>query len=107
MDRAVTVACVQAQPVILDLAGTRDKLEALAAEAARAGAELVVFPETFVAVYPSSRWAKAFAGWTDDGAKETFARIAQSSVAVGRPSEQRLPPAAPGLGIWLVPRGNE
>ena len=107
MDRAVTVACVQAQPVILDLAQTLDKLEVLAAEAARAGADLVVFPETFVAVYPSSRWAKAFAGWANDGAKETFARIAQSSVAVGRPSEQRLAAAARELGVWLVTGVNE
>jgi nitrilase len=107
MDRAVTVACVQAQPVVLDLAQTLDKLEVLAAEAAHAGAELVVFPETFVAVYPSSRWAKAFAGWANDGAKETFARIAQSSVAVGRPSEQRLAAAARELGVWLVTGVNE
>jgi nitrilase len=107
MDRAVTVACVQAQPVVLDLAQTLNKLEVLAAEAAHAGAELVVFPETFVAVYPSSRWAKAFAGWANDGAKETFARIAQSSVAVGRPSEQRLAAAARELGVWLVTGVNE
>src|SRR5437763_3545316 len=107
MDRAVTVACVQAQPVILDLAQTLDKLEALTAEAARAGAELVVFPETFVAVYPSSRWAKAFAGWANHGAKETFARIAQSSIAVGRPSEQRLAATARELGVWLVTGVNE
>ena len=58
MDRPVTVACIQAEPVILDLGRTLDRLEELAAEAARNGAELVVFPETFVPVYPSSRWAK-------------------------------------------------
>jgi nitrilase len=107
MDRAVTVACVQAQPVILDLGRTLDKLEQLAAEAAREGAELVVFPETFVPVYPSSRWAKAFAGWMNDGAKETFARMAQNSVAVGRASERRLAAAARELGIWLVTGVNE
>ena len=61
MERAVTVACVQAEPVILDRERTLDKLEGLAAEAAGEGAELVVFPETFVPVYPSSSWAKAFA----------------------------------------------
>ena len=44
------VACVQAEPVILDLERTLDKLELLAAEAAEEGAELVVFFETFVAV---------------------------------------------------------
>jgi nitrilase len=107
MDRAVSVACVQAEPVILDRERTIDKLEGLAAEAARNGAELVVFPETFVPVYPSSLWAKAFAGWQNDGAKETFARIAQNSVAVGSPAEQRLAACAHELGIWLVTGVNE
>src|SRR5204862_631412 len=107
MDRAVKVACVQAEPVILDREATLDRLEQLAAEAAGNGAELVVFPETFVAVYPSSRWAKAFAGWQNEGAKETFARIAQGSVAVGGPAERRLGAAAKALGIWLVTGVNE
>ena len=107
MDRAVTVACVQVEPVILDREGTLDKLEAVAAEAAGKGAELVVFPETFIPVYPSSRWAKAFAGWQNEGAKETFARIAQNSVAVGSPAEQRLGACARELGIWLVTGVNE
>ena len=107
MKRSVRVACVQAEPAILDLERTLDRLEALAAEAAGAGAELVVFPETFVPVYPSSRWAKAFAGWQNAGAKETFARIAQHSVAVGDAAERRLAACAQELGIWLVTGVNE
>jgi nitrilase len=75
------------------------RLEELASEAARHGAELVVFPETFVPVYPSSRWAKAFAAWQSDDAKTTFARIAQNSIAVGSPEEHRLAAAAKELGI--------
>ena len=58
-------------------------------------------------VYPSSRWAKAFAGWENDGAKQTFARIAQNSVAVGSPAERRLGACAKELGIWLVTGVNE
>jgi nitrilase len=107
MERAVTVACVQAEPVILDREATLDRLEQLAAEAAGNGAELVVFPETFVSVYPSSRWAKAFAGWENPGAKHVFAQIAQSSIAVGSPAERRLGAAARELGIWLVTGVNE
>jgi nitrilase len=107
MDKPVTVACVQAEPVVLDLERTLDRLEELAAEAARNGAGLVVFPETFVPVYPSSRWAKAFAGWQNDGAKETFARIAQNSVAVGSAAERRLGACAKELGVWLVTGVNE
>jgi nitrilase len=107
MDRPVTVACVQAEPAILDRAATLDRLEALAAEAAGNGAELVVFPETFVPVYPTSRWAKAFAGWQVEGAKATFALLAQNSVAVGSPEEARLGDVARELGIWLVTGVNE
>ena len=107
MERGVKVACVQAEPVILDLERTLDKLEQLVAEAAGNGAELVVFPETFVPAYPSSRWAKAFAGWQSEGARATFARIAQNSIAVGSPEERRLAAAAKALGVWLVTGVNE
>jgi nitrilase len=107
MERPVTVACVQAEPVILDRSRTLDRLEELASEAARNGAELIVFPETFVPVYPSSRWAKAFAGRQSEGVKATFARIAQNSIAVGSPEERRLAAAAKELGVWLVTGVNE
>jgi nitrilase len=107
MERAVKVACVQAEPAILDREATLDRLEQLAAEAAGNGAELVVFPETFIPVYPSSRWAKAFAGWQNDGAKRVFAQIAQNSIAVGSPSERRIGAAAQELGVWLVTGVNE
>ena len=63
MREPVKVACVQAEPVILDRDATIEKLAETTAEAAREGARLVVFPETFVPAYPSSRWAKALAGW--------------------------------------------
>ena len=82
MDRPVTVACVQAEPVMLDRGATIEKLETLAAEAAGNGAGLVVFPETFVPAYPSSRWAKALAGWHEARAKEAFARLAREAVEV-------------------------
>src|SRR6185312_5576161 len=54
-----------------------------------------------------SLWAKAFAGWEATGAKETFARLAQESVAVGSPAERRIAAAAQELGIWIVTGVNE
>jgi nitrilase len=107
MERAVKVACAQVEPVILDREATIDRLERVAAEAAANGAELVVFPETFVPVYPSSLWAQAFAGWDNDGAKRVFAQLAQNGVAVGSPAERRIGAAARELGIWLVTGVNE
>src|ERR1700751_4171181 len=107
MERSVKVACVQVEPVVLDREATIDKLEQIAAEAAKEGAELVVFPETFVPVYPSSVWAKAFAGWQNDGAKRVFAQLAQNSIAVGSPAGRRIGAAAKELGVWLVTGVNE
>ena len=107
MNERVTVACVQAEPVVLDREATIDRLADLTAEAARNGANLVVFPETFVAVYPSSRWARAFAGPADARVKETFARIARESVAVPGPAADRLGSIAKEHGVWLVTGVNE
>ncbi len=107
MKAPVTVACVQAEPVVLDREATLDKLAALTAEAAGQGAELVVFPEVFVAVYPSSAWAKAFAGWADPRSKAAFAAIAREAVEVPGPAADRLGEVAQEHGVWLVTGVNE
>ena len=96
------VACVQAEPVILDRDATIAKLARLAAEAAAEGAALVVFPEAFIPVYPSSSWAKALAGWEDERAKEVFSRMAEQSVAVPGEAADRIGEAAREHGVWIV-----
>jgi nitrilase len=103
----VRVACVQAEPVILDRAATLDKLAALTAEAKAAGAGLVVFPETFVSAYPSSAWAKHLAGWADPRAKGAFAMLARESVEVPGPAADRLGEIARDNEVWLVTGVNE
>jgi nitrilase len=107
MRRPVTVACVQAEPVVLDREATLEKLAALTAEAAASGAELVVFPETFVSVYPSSTWARALAGWSDPQATAAFALLAGSAVEVPGPACDRLGAIAREHGVWLVTGVNE
>jgi len=98
----LTVACVQAEPVILDRDATLDKMAGLAAEVAANGARLAVFPEAFIPAYPSSAWAKALAGWSEDGAKEAFALLARESVEVPGPAERRLGEIAREHGLWIV-----
>jgi nitrilase len=102
VDAPVTAACVQAEPVVLDREATIDRLAERTAEAAGKGAQLVVFPEAFVPVYPSSAWARAFAGWADERAKATFARIAREAVRVPGPAAERIGEAARANGVWLV-----
>jgi nitrilase len=107
MQASVRVACVQVEPVILDRDATIEKLARYAAEAAENGAQLVVFPETFIPAYPSSRWAKAFAGWAEPGAKEAFALLRRESLEVPGDAERRLGEVAREHGIWLVTGVNE
>ena len=107
MQAPVKVACVQAEPVVLDREATLDKLAGLTAEAAGQGANLVVFPETFVSVYPSSVWARALAGWGDPRAKSAFAVLAREAVAIPGPAADRLGEIAREHGVWLVTGVNE
>ena len=107
MNEPIKVACVQAEPVVLQREATIDKLERLARDAAREGARLVVLPETFVPAYPSSLWARAFAGWADPRAKAAFARLARESLAVPGPDCDRLGAIARENDVWLVTGVNE
>jgi nitrilase len=98
----LTVACVQAEPVILDREATIERVDALCSEAARGGAGLVVLPESFVPAYPSSAWAKALAGWDDPRAKAAFALLAREAVELPGPAADRLGEIAHAHDIWLV-----
>lgn len=107
MRAPVTAACVQVEPAIFDRAGTIDRVAERAAEAAGAGAGLVVFPETFIPAYPSSVWAKALAGWGEPGAKEAFALLHRESLELPGPDADRLAGIAREHGVWLVIGVNE
>jgi nitrilase len=106
MKDAVKVACVQAEPVLFDRAGTIEKLDALAAEIAANGARLALFPEAFIPVYPSSRWVRHLAGWDGD-ARPSYARLAQESITIPGPDAERLGEIAKARGLWLAIGANE
>jgi nitrilase len=102
MREPVTVACAQLEPVVFDRDATIEKLAAGAAQIAAKGARLAVFPEAFVPAYPSSTWAKALAGWAEEGAKEAFALLARESVEIPGAAERRLGEIARENELWLV-----
>jgi nitrilase len=102
MHERLTVACAQVEPVIFDRDATIEKLGQTADEAAGKGARLVVFPEAVIPAYPSSVWAKALAGWAEEGAKEAFALLAREAVEVPGPAERRLGELAREHEVWLV-----
>jgi nitrilase len=105
VERPLRVACVQAESVLFDRAATIEKLARLTQEAATGGARLVLFPETFVPVYPSSRWAHRLA-LGDDG-RRLWARLASQSVEIPGPAADAIAAAASTAGVWLAVGVNE
>ena len=92
----VRVAAVQATPVILDAEATVEKAIRLFGEAADAGAQLVVLPETFVSLYPSNAWARKAAAF--GGSDELWERMWLSSVDVPGPLVDELAAACSRRG---------
>src|SRR3954466_11936390 len=107
MDAAVKVACVQAESVVFDRAATIDKIDAIAGEVAGNGARLALFPEAFIPVYPSSRWARHLAGWDGDDARPVYARLARESLAIPGPASDRIAEMARSNALWLAVGANE
>jgi predicted amidohydrolase len=78
--QTVRVAAIQATPVVLDAKASVEKAIRLIGEAASQGAQLVVLPETFVALYPSNAWARQAASF--GGADELWERLWESALDV-------------------------
>jgi nitrilase len=96
------VAVVQAAPVVFDRERTIKKVQALAAEAARQGARLVVFPEAFVSAYPRGLDFGAVFGSRTEAGREQFRRYWESSVDVPGSAVEALGRTAKSCGIYLV-----
>jgi nitrilase len=92
------VAAVQATYVLMDREATIDRVEELTADAARQGAQLVVFPEAFVPGTPI--WIDTRPIW--DGDEDWFAMLAENAVVVPSPAADRLAAVAERHGVWLV-----
>jgi nitrilase len=102
MDHRVRVAVVQAAPVAFDRERTIEKVHALAGDAARQGAQLVLFPEAFVSAYPRGLDFGAVVGSRTEEGREDFRRYWESSVDVPGPAVDRLARAARSHAVHLV-----
>src|SRR4051794_39772990 len=100
--RHVRAAVVQAAPVAFDREGTLEKVQALAAEAAGAGASLIVSPGAFAAGSPRGLDFGARVGSRTAEGRELFRRSWDSSVDVPGPAADALGSAARQVGAYLV-----
>ena len=97
-----TVAAVQTAPVFLDVDATVDKACALIAEAAGNGAQLVAFPEVFLAGYPYWNWLM-----TPIEGSAWFERLAKSAIEIPGPEIARVCATAREHGCIVVIGCNE
>jgi nitrilase len=92
-DRA-HVAVVQAAPVLFDREATVDKACRLTAEAAAQGAQLILFPEAFVPVYPRGLSFGTVVGARSPEGRHTWQRYWTNAVDVPGPVTEALAAAA-------------
>src|SRR5437867_759157 len=91
----VRAAAVQAESAVLDVEAGVEKVCRLIAEAAGMGARLIVFPESFIPVYPNgSLWGRGLSRFGAPEAKKVFARMHRNSVEIPGPVTERLSHAA-------------
>src|SRR5215472_5611102 len=100
--RRFNVAVIQASPVVFDRDRTLQKVSVLTGEAARKGAQLVLFPEAFVSGYPRGLDFGAVVGSRTEQGREDFRRYWDSSVDVPGTTVDELAQAARDNQIYLV-----
>jgi nitrilase len=98
-------AAVQASPVFLEREPTIDKACALIANAARAGAKLIVLPEAFVPGYPAWVWYLPLTRRADIAM--LYRALVDNSVSVPGPEVERLGQAAREARAWVAIGVNE
>lgn len=91
------VAAVQAAPMFLDLDASIDKATQLIAEAAKQGAKLIAFPETWLPGYPWFIWLDSPA-W----GMQFIQRYHDNSLVYGSPQSERISKAAKDHRIMVV-----
>src|SRR5262249_50788561 len=101
--RKMRVAIAQAAPVFLDLQKSVEKAASLMGEAARRGARLVAFGESWLPGYPA--WLDLCPGsafWDHPPAKKAYARLVENSAVIPGPATDRLCAAAREHGVVVV-----
>ncbi|HEY9063407.1 MAG TPA: carbon-nitrogen hydrolase family protein [Burkholderiaceae bacterium] len=91
------VAAIQAAPAFLDLDATIAKTIALMQQAAKNGAKLIAFPETWIPGYPWWIWLDSPAA-----GMRFVQRYHDNSLVVGSPEFEQLAQAAREFRIWAA-----
>ena len=95
--KELRVAAVQVAPAYLDREATLDIVADQVAAAGADGADLVVFPESFVPGYPDWVWRQR--PWSDT---EWFDRFQDQAVELADQPLEKVSAAAEAAGVWVA-----
>lgn len=98
---ACRTAVVQASPVLFDRERTVEKAAGLILEAGKAGADLVLFPESFIPAYPRGFSYGFIVGSRTMEGRKDWKIYYDQSVPVPGEDTKRLGEAAREAGVWL------
>ena len=101
--KKVKVALVQKPPVFLNLSETIEKFESIAKECVSGGAEIIVFPETWLPGYPI--WiddAPKAAFWGYPPAKRLYQYLTENSLKIGSPEFEKLQDIVKATDAYFV-----
>ncbi|MFQ5603581.1 MAG: carbon-nitrogen hydrolase family protein [bacterium] len=107
-DQKITVAIIQDTPVFLNLDRSVEKACALIGQAAKRGAQLIAFPETWLPGYPV--WLDFAPGaglWDHPPAKAIFTILFENSVTLSGPHVQKLAKATKAAKSVVVMGAHE
>jgi nitrilase len=93
---------VQSSPIAFDTARTLEKLASLMADASRAGAKLVVFPEAFLGGYPKGMQFGTSLGIRTSHGRDQFRQYFEGAIEVPGPETNQLSEIASANGVHLV-----
>jgi len=102
MSSRFTAAVVQSSPVVFEPKATLAKVRDLTADAARQGAQLVVFPEAFVSSYPKGLDFGARVGLRTPQGRDDFRKYFDSAIDVPGWATEHLARTARESGVHLV-----
>jgi nitrilase len=101
-DTKLTAAVAQTASVLLDTPATMDRALTLVAEAAKQGAQLLVFPEAFIGGYPKGADFHIYLGGRTPQGRAEFKQYFDAAVTVDGPEIAKLAKAAAQNKMYVV-----
>lgn len=103
MNQNPMVAIIQEAPVFLNLTASVEKAVGLIVQAAKDGANIIAFAESWLPGYPVwLDFAPNAALWDEPAAKHLFRILADNSVVLGDKHLKKLQETASKLGVYIV-----